>query len=371
MRISFFIGGLSGGGSERVVCNLANYLSSKGFEIQILTLGDDEPSYSLNKEINRVCLTNKNDPAFFFVKSLKRFLRFFCFIRNNKTDIYIVFLPITTILVLLFKFMIRCPIVASERAFPSVYSLTKQKMLRWLAHLADGWIFQTPSQEKWYGYRVKNVPKVIIPNAINEEFLNAANDRVKEKIVVSTGRLTKQKNHDLLINAFAQVLKKIPDYKLYIYGEGPEKGNLEELISLLGLQHNVFLPGYSTDIKKEMSKASLFVLSSDYEGIPNALMEAMALGIPCISTDCGGGGAKYLIEDGVNGLLVPVRDRDAMSKSIEKVLSNPELAKLLGQNAHGICDRLSPKKIYGEWEKFILNIVKKSKSNFSARQDCH
>ena len=359
-KITFFLGGLSGGGSERVVCNLANYLCGEGVEIQILTLGGDEPTYSLNKEIKRICLTKETDRTFFFFKPIKIFFRFLYFIRKNKTDVYVVFLPVTTILILFFKFMIRCPVVASERALPSIYSLRKQKMLCRLAHLADGWVFQTQSQEKWYGHCIKNVPKVIIPNAINEEFLNAANDAVKGKIVVSTGRLTKQKNHALLINAFALVLKKIPNYKLYIYGDGPERDKLEELVSLLGLQHNVFLPGYSTEIRKKMSEASLFVLSSDYEGIPNALMEAMALGIPCVSTDCGGGGAKYLIEDGVNGLLVPVQDEIAMSESIEKVLLNPEYACHLGENARKISNRLSPEKIYGEWANFIHDIVNKS-----------
>lgn len=363
-KLTFFLGGLSGGGSERVVCNLANYLSDKGIEVQILTLGDDEPTYSLKKEINRISLPKKKDRTFFFGKLIKRLIRLLFFIRNNKTDVYVVFLPVTTILMLFFKFMIKCPVVASERAFPSVYSFRKQKMLQRLAHLADGWVFQTQSQEKWYGCYIKNVPRVIIPNAINEEFLDAAYDGVKEKIVISTGRLTKQKNHALLINSFAQVLKKIPNYKLYIYGDGPEKNNLEELIFLLGLQHNIFLPGYSTEIKKIMRKASLFVLSSDFEGMPNALMEAMALGIPCISTDCDGGGAKSLIENGVNGLLVPKQNEKSMSEAIEKILVNQDLAKSLGENARKICDRLSPEKIYGEWESFILNIVRKSKNNF-------
>ena len=360
-KVTFFLGGLSGGGSERVVCNFANYLCNKGIEIQILTVGDDESSYSLNKEIKRICLTKKTDKSFFFFNLIKRIFRFLCFIRKNRTDVYVVFLPVTTILILLFKFMIRSPVVASERALPSIYSLRKQKMLRRLAHLADGWVFQTQSQEQWYGCCVESVPKVIIPNAINEEFLDVVNDGVNEKIVVSSGRLTKQKNHALLIKAFALVLKKIPDYKLIIYGEGPERGNLESLISLLNLRDKVLLPGYSTEIKKEMCCASLFVLSSDYEGMPNALMEAMALGIPCISTDCGGNGAKYLIENGVNGLLVPVQDEKIMAESIEKILINPELAKSLGENARKIRDRLSPEKIYGEWENFILSLVKNAK----------
>ena len=105
----------------------------------------------------------------------------------------------------------------------------------------------------------------------------------------------------------------------------------------------------------------MFVLSSDYEGMPNALMEAMASGLPCVSTDCGGGGARFLIRDGENGFLVPKGDEEALADAMRKILSDKELADMLGNNARKLQETLAPEKIYGEWEAFIKEIVEKSK----------
>ena len=104
----------------------------------------------------------------------------------------------------------------------------------------------------------------------------------------------------------------------------------------------------------------MFVLSSDYEGMPNALMEAMASGLPCVSTDCGGGGARFLIENGENGILVPQRDEDALAAAMEKILSDETLAAKLGENARKLQETLAPEKIYGEWESFIKQIVERN-----------
>lgn len=132
----------------------------------------------------------------------------------------------------------------------------------------------------------------IIPNAINKEFITAEYSGPRNKQIVSSGRLTEQKNHALLIKAFAGITAKYPAYKLVIYGDGPLRKDLELLASNLGIADKVSFPGYTTEIRKKIERSSLFVLSSDFEGMPNALMEAMALGVPCISTDCKGGGRE-------------------------------------------------------------------------------
>ena len=108
---------------------------------------------------------------------------------------------------------------------------------------------------------------------------------------------------------------------------------------------------------ERLEKASMFVLSSDYEGMPNALMEAMASGLPCVSTDCGGGGARFLVQNGDNGILIPQKDEVALASAMEKILSDESLSAKLGENARKLQETLAPEKIYGEWERFILEKI--------------
>ena len=164
-------------------------------------------------------------------------------------------------------------------------------------------------------------------------------------------------SHVFLIKAFADVSKNFPDYKLVIYGDGSRKDEYIKLAESLGVAEKVSFPGYVTDIGGKIADASLFVLSSDYEGMPNALMEAMALGLPCISTDCPCGGPRFLIKDGVNGLLVPVGDREALGEAMRKILDSPFFALSCASNAQDICKTLAPDKIYGEWEKYITAVA--------------
>lgn len=124
-----------------------------------------------------------------------------------------------------------------------------------------------------------------------------------------------------------------------------------------GIAEKVYFPGYVFDIGKKMERSSMFVLSSDYEGMPNALMEAMALGLPCVSTDCPCGGPRLLIQNEVNGLLVPVGDRAALASAMRKMLENPDLASKCAANARNVCSTFAPDKIYGLWENFILDIT--------------
>ena len=220
-------------------------------------------------------------------------------------------------------------------------------------------MFQTDEVAEWYEPHLKGVASKVIPNAINPVFLRPAYEGEREKTVVAAGRLTKQKNFELLIRSFAQIAPKFPEYRLVIYGKGGLLESLKALAVELGVGERVEFPGYVDNMAETLERASMFVLSSDYEGMPNALMEAMASGLPVVSTDCGGGGARFLVRDGENGLLVPKGDENALAEAMEKVLSDQALAKTLGDNARQLQEMLAPERIYGEWEGFIKEIAKK------------
>ena len=153
----------------------------------------------------------------------------------------------------------------------------------------------------------------------------------------------------LLLEAFAEAHKTHPEYILKIYGEGVLRGALENKISEFNLEESAFLMGEKDNIKDEIYKEGIFVLSSDYEGMPNALMEAMALGIPCISTDCPCGGPKYLIKNKKNGILVDINDKNQLKEAMIYLIENKDIAKEIGSCANKICEELNPSVINKKW----------------------
>jgi len=179
----------------------------------------------------------------------------------------------------------------------------------------------------------------------------------RKKKIVTVGRLHPQKNQRLLIEAFLEVHKVLPDYKLEIYGDGKLGNELISLIEKIGLREFAYIYPSRKDIWDCIYDASLFVLTSDYEGMPNVLMEAMALGVPCVSTDCRPGGARTLIDDGVNGRIVPLRNLDALVSCMKEVLLKPELSEVMGNEARNIAETHTEKEIFNKWEHYLKLLI--------------
>ena len=196
----------------------------------------------------------------------------------------------------------------------------------------------------------------MIPNPVFVKAEDYPKVKERRKAIVTVGRLHPQKNHKLLIDAFALVADQISDYTLEIYGDGELKDELQRHIDDLGLNNRVFLKGTSKEIHKLIYDAALFVLSSDYEGLPNTLLEAIALGIPSISTDCRPGGAREIIEDGINGRIVPIGSEKILATEILTVLSDTELTEKYSKNALISSRRFNTENIYNLWTDYILGI---------------
>lgn len=357
MHITIFIGGLSGGGAERVACNLANDLASKNHRVTMLTMSETENTYGLQDSVVVHPLISRTECSKKIFGNVLRYIRLRRYIKETKCDIFLVMLPITTILLLGLRRMIKVPVIAAERCDPASYSKIKNCLLQKLAVRADAWVFQTADAMKWYEGRIKQ--GIVIPNAINPAFLRPPYMGEREKTIVGAGRLADQKNFPLLLEAFAAVADRFPAYRLVIYGKGPQEALLKAKAAELGLQDRVTFAGYVENMPEELEKAGIFVLSSNYEGMPNALMEAMALGLPVISTDCPCGGPKFLIEHGKNGLLVPVGDVTAITEALTELLEHPEKANAMGQAARTIAEPLAPEVIYAKWEAYIKDLVDK------------
>ena len=355
--MTIFISGVTGGGAEKVACAIASYLVNKGHDVELLTMTDEEVTYPLDNRVSRCCLLKEKERKNFFVNNTIRLVRFVKYLLRNRCDAFLAMLPTNITTILAMRFLTSAKVIAAERANPASYSEGKQKKLITLAPKADGWVFQTIEQKKWYDIHSQLKKAIVIPNAINPDVLKQHITAERHKTIVTAGRLTNQKNHKLLIDAFSKIADKYKDYNLVIYGEGPNRAKLTEQITNLNLSNRILLPGYSPNVMANVSQASMFVLSSDFEGMPNALMEAMALGVPSISTDCAGGGARYLIDNGINGLLVPINDVAALAAAMDKVLCDNEFAEQLGKESHKLCEILAPNVIYGQWEKYIEEIV--------------
>ena len=360
MKILFCIGSLEKGGAERVISNLANTFSQNE-DIDIVTT-IDRVEYELNQKVKLHSLDEKNGNVGILNK-LFRVKKLYKLIKKIKPNIIVTFLPEPSYRVLLLRKFIKLPIIVSVRNDPKIeYSTFKRKVLMKLLYpLADGFVFQTEEAKDFFSKEIQT-KSVIIPNPIKKEFLERKiYEGKRDNIIVSVGRLEEQKNHELLIDAFYKLNKEIKDYKLVIYGEGSLRAKLEKKIKELNMQDRILLPGIVDNVPEKIERAKLFTMSSNYEGMPNALMEAMALGLICVSTDCPCGGPRFLINDGVNGFLFELKNKCELAKIIKKILkemSYDELKRIM-KNARESTLNLREEKINNIWHNYIYEIIKK------------
>ena len=356
-------------GTQRVISNLANYLSMR-HDVTIMTCANLQIEYKLNDNINIITLDPKEEDGYrkrgkiynLLIKPIRVFKRLFKMrkeIKRVDPDIILSFLPESDFLVLLNKKFNRTKVILSVRNAPAMEYKSKlyNLAMRKLYPKADGIVFMTEECKKYFK-NIYNSKSVIIPNAVNKEFITKNNEKItkREKTIVSVGRLSKQKNFELLIKAFSELDNRFDEYKLIIYGEGEERKKLEKLIKSLEMSNRIMLPGVEEKIKEKIINASLFVMPSLYEGISNALIEALALGVPTIATDSSGGGSRSLITSDLNGKLIETNNLEALVNAIESMLLDPENSEKMGQKAREISLKLDSETIYGKWEEFIIEV---------------
>lgn len=338
------------GGAERVLTNLVNHFSQKHEVVFVTLLHRDQIPYPINENVTVV-------NGLEFGPKIQAIFKLRKLIRGEKPDVILSFLTHVNITTLIAGFSTGVPIVVSERNDPSKEKSRIRRVLRDITYLfADGIVFQTEDAKNYYRsvYRKRSA---VIPNPI---YVSAENIQYvcqkRKKEIVAVGRLSEQKNFGMLIHACEPVLRRHPDFSLVIYGEGPLRGQLEELIQELEMEGRVCLYGQTSELHTLIRDSELFVMPSNYEGMPNALMEAMALGLCCVSTDCPVGGPRMLIDSGVNGWLIPVGDRDALSRKILELLDDGEERKALGEEARKIIQTFSPERVYQEWELYLRKV---------------
>lgn len=353
MKCLFVAPGMLFGGAERVMSILANEWGKSNVETTILVTETEAISkYSLSDKVTIIgCHEEKERariPQFTVIKKVRDICK------EWKPDVVISFYNDLCALTALGIIGLHIPLIYSERNDPK---RTNQRLLDRLYRMivecmADKIVFQTAGAQRCYSKRVQEKSTVIL-NPVNTNAFPSHDFSCEKSEIVSVGRLEAQKNQKLLIDAFELIASDFPEYQLTIYGEGRLRKELEEYIKAKVLQERVFLPGNKNNIQEHIKDASLFVLSSDYEGIPNALIEAMAIGLPCVSTDCSPGGARELIKEEVNGLITPCGDARKLSSAMRMMLNNKVYAKGCGIEALKIRKKTDVKKISEDWLNYI------------------
>lgn len=361
-KIALFISSLQKGGSERVMVNLAEYLHKKNYEVILVTQYKREDEYEISSEIKRVY--SEPDETELQGNRIKNFITRFQTLRKiwkvYQPDVILSFLGKNNLMAIATACFLPTQVAVSVRGEPTMeYEGKKMQLLAKVVFaLADGVVLQTKQCMDFFPKYIQK-KAVILPNPINEQFLNKRYEGAKEEKIVAVGRVDENKNHKMLIHAFARIASEYPQMKLVIYGDGNELENLKALVEEKGLSDRISLPGNVTDVAAHISQAKVYALTSNTEGMPNSLIEAMALGLPVVSTNCPCGGPETLIQDGVNGLLVPVGDAYALADAFRKILSNQEFGKTLGENAAKIAQELHPDKVNQQWEQYLTDIASK------------
>ena len=363
-HIAFYIGSLHKGGAERVFVNLAEFFLKEGYRVTMVTQYQypAKEEYALPAEIKRVLsdLNSEETDNSRIVNFFRRINKLHKIWKREQPDLVLScigknnFMTVVTTMFTKTK-----PVVSVVGEAKEEYPSRLMHMLAdFLFPFASGVILQT-ERSKYFFCRSVRIKAVILPNSLNPDFIKPRYEGEREKRIVAVGRLDANKNHEMMIRAFAALKDKYSEYTLTIYGEGELRGYLEGLTRELGISERVILPGVIPDVAAQIEKAALFLLTSYSEGVSNALIEALATGLPVISTDVPSGGTVELMTDGVNGLIIPVGDRQALEKAMDRLLGDPAYAERLGREAAKIQERLAPERVNRLWQEYFEHIIRK------------
>ncbi len=356
MHLALIISSLNSGGAERVLSELANYWVSKGHQVTLVTLAspDAKPFYPLDSKVRLIQLDQTQNESSFLTRLGNILRRLFCLRKVLKTlnpNVVLSFVDVMNLTTLLATVGLETPVIVSERIDPHFHHIPSlyKKIRPFLYRLARKIVVQTNSIASYFGNDLQRIIQ-IIPNPVKSpKHHKIFSSTVRS--VLSVGRLDQQKDHKTLIHAFAHLYPTYPHLTLTIYGEGPQRENLQNLINSLNLQKSVSLPGITQDIHEKLTAADLFVFPSLYEGFPNALVEAMSVGLPVIASNCSGN--IDIVRDGIDGCLFPVGDVLKLAALMEELVCDSNTRKRLGEEAKTVTEYFHPDHIFHRWDEVI------------------
>lgn len=330
---------------------LANSLCRSGHDVTIMTFMSKNTA-NIEKAIKWIqCDYLENKDIFKKIITIRRN------IKECKPDVSISFLLDANVYNTFACIGLKTKSVISERNDPFKPGYWVLKFWKPWFRFAKGAVFQLPKVAEYYN-NIK-APIAIIPNPVLcKTNIEIAPFEKRPDTISVLGRLDIfQKRHDILIEAFSKFVKEYPSFKLFFYGDGPDKEKMQNQVVQLGLENKVIFAGVTNTPIEVMRNSKMYILTSDFEGIPNSLIEAMSLGLPCISTDCRPGGARLLINDGINGFIVPQGDSNAIAEKMKWYMQHPNEANLYGKRAKNISERFSEEKVTQMWDKYLGSLM--------------
>jgi GalNAc-alpha-(1->4)-GalNAc-alpha-(1->3)-diNAcBac-PP-undecaprenol alpha-1,4-N-acetyl-D-galactosaminyltransferase len=369
MRLTLIISSLTSGGAERAVVLLAEGFLKKGYQVTVLTLDNQQNDfYQLPNEVQRLALSitgYSQTLVHAIVNNIKRIRVLRKVILQQNSDIVISFLDTTNIVTMLALTGTKYPVLLSEQNNPCTNSKGRiWDNLRFLTYPKAAKVISTSQGvDSYFNWLPKSKRAVIYnPLATVEDGSNTVDlpqgADPEKKWIIAMGRLTYQKGFDILLPAFHQIINKYPNWQLIILGEGQLRSELEHLKDDLGLSHQVILPGVIKNPFPLLKKSHIFVLSSRFEGFGNVLIEAMACGLPVISTDCPSG-PREIIRDGIDGILVPNEDISALASAMDRLMCDEKERQRLAAHAPEGVTRFSLEKIVEMWEVVFTEVLQK------------
>ena len=349
MKICFVTATLTSGGSERVMSLVANQLAVRGHEVEIVNLNKHIVFYPIHQNVH---LSFAEDEVGSSI------IRKICWLRKHvkkeKPDVVIPFMEAVYCVTLLALIGIKVPVISSERIDPRKSPFIRNILRRIFLPLTTHLVVQTQDIKAFYPKFIQKRTSIIY-NPVSETVFHLQ-EEPKENTIISVGKLDGQKNQKLLINAFARIADKFPEWKLVIYGEGRERESLESLVSSFKSQvsRRILLPGRCETVIEEMNKAKVFAFSSDFEGMSNAILEAVCVGLPVVTTNVSG--AAELVKDGEGGFVVPIRDGKALADALRTILLDEKLREKMAQENKARAKEFKLDMIVDQWESLILHI---------------
>ncbi|MGO4925512.1 glycosyltransferase [Streptococcus alactolyticus] len=352
-KVLFLIDKFHYSGAAKAMQLVSNGLAETGeFRIAIAAFIESKPAYDVNDSIEILVGPKRSSN-----KVLKYFSPIFVvrdFIKKEKPDCVVAFLNNASFYVLMARLGLKSKVIVCERCDPYNEVTKSLSFMRRFFPLADGAVFQLKGAQQYYKKLLNK--SVVIPNIVELENLEIPAKKFAEReneINVFTRLEIKQKRQDVLLKAFQIIHGSHPEVTLNIYGDGPDRTELEKLAAELKLTESVKFKGVTKEANKILSRSKMTILTSDYEGIPNGVIEALAIGIPVVSTNTSPGGAELLIENGVNGYIVPTGDYEGIAQAAIKLLDNPDIADMFSDNSVESVKRFTKEKIVPLWKDYL------------------